>query len=465
MAEGRWTSLEELEKMPKWQTLSRRHSRYLGLSPSLHDDIKKIVTAAIDEIDADDEVKQVLKEWVSWARTRYASRADSYLYRAQVPVMLVAWLGEIYLGRTVTLQDLTEDTVDEDVAEEFWQAWGSKSRTLRSQVISIFRTFGGSAALKKGFRRAGLPRHNPFANAKPEIPKPQIKLVQVGGATRQVEQILHEKHIESWFKDLLAFSDEKYSVFSRYLLATGLRPTHARLIRCLDIDTSTAVKDALGRDFYVAYPRNSVVEYRKLRGARISTKEVPFKVYISPNLAADMLRLCEQNEPDPVSGWTFVFPDLVDTPEQNREGAFRQYISSRKHNSRVKLVDADTVDYRPYAMRYTWTSVVYAITKDLTDLKDLQGWVSTTIPFGHYTKAISGIEALDIAEMYGIFIPPHREGEIKPLLEARAKAATGGDILEHIKGIDNIEDVDAVMQELMKKVDDLKRRSAEAGES
>jgi integrase len=465
MAEGRWTSLEDLEKMPKWQTLTRRYSRYLSLSPSLHDDIKAIVTASIDEIDVDDEVKRVLKEWVSWARTQYASRADSYLYRAQVPAMFVAWLGEVYLGRTVTLQDLTEETVDEGVAEEFWQAWGSKSRTLRSQIISILRTFGSSAALKKGFRRAGLPRHNPFANAKPEIPKPQMKLVQVDGTTRQVGQILHKEHIESWFKDLLAFSDEKYLVFSRFLLATGLRPTHARLIRCQDIDIGTTVQDALGRDFCVVYPRNSVAEYRDLRGSRISTKEVPFKAHVLPDLAADMLRLCEQNEPDPVSGWTFVFPDLVDTPEQNREGVFRQYISARKHNARVKLVDADTVDYRPYAMRYTWTSVVYAITKNLVDLKELQGWGSTNIPFGHYTKALSGIDALNIAEEYGIFIPPHRKDEIQPLLEARAKAATKGDIVGHIQGLESIDDVDAVMQELMKKVEDLKRRSSGAGEA
>jgi len=465
MADGRWASLEELEKLPKWQTLTKRHSRYLGLSVSLHDDIQKIVKAAIDEIDADDEVKQILREWVDWARDRYAARADSYRYRGQVPVMFVAWLGEVYLGRTVTVQDLTEDAVDEDVAEEFWQGWGSKSQALRAQIISILRTFGGSAALKKGFRRAGLPRHNPFANAKTDPPKPQVKLVQVEGVSRQVEQVLHKEHIGSWFKDLLAFSDEKYRVFSRYLLATGLRPAHARLTRCQDIDTGTTVQDALGRDFYVVYPRNSVAEFRDLRGSRISTKEVPFKVYIAPDLAMDMLKLCEQNEPDPTSGWTFVFPDFVDTPEQNREGAFRQYISKRKSNPRVNLVDAETVDYKPYALRYTWTSVVYAITKNLTDLKDLQGWATADIPFGHYTKAISGTDALDIAEQYGIFIPPDRKDEVQALIEARAKTATTEDILEHIKGIEDIGDVDAVMQELMKKVDDLKRRSSEAGES
>jgi len=465
MVAGRYADLEDLERMPKWATLTRRHSRYLNLSLSLHEDIHKIVMASIDEIDADDDVKQVLREWAAWARTKYASTPNGHYMAARRPVEFVAWLGEVYFGRTVTIRDLSEGAIDGEVVGEFWRDCGSDSESIRSHTVANLRAFGKSAALKKGLRRANLSTHNPFADAETNPPDAEPKLVEVEGKTRQVEEIFHTEHLKSWFGDLLAFDEEKYIIFSRFLLATGLRPGHARLIRCQDIDTDTVVPDALGREFNVIYAKNSVAEFKKSRGARITIKKVPFRVYVSPGLAADMLRLCEQSEPDPVTGWTFVFPDLVDTPDQNKAATFGQHIISRKKNLRVNLVDGDTVAYTPYSLRRTWASVMYTITKDLTDLQALQNWKSANIAFGHYTRPIARTEALAIAEEYGIFIPSHREEEVKEILEARARVATKGDILEHIKGIEDIEDVDAVMQELMKKVDDLKRRSSEAGES
>jgi len=372
-----------------WKELYSEARVESGITPvRTKDDIQKIMAGAVKtKVNADERLKTALLTFLKpYAFTEYKS-AQSYMWAATIPATFIQWLAETR-GKQITFDDLEPPNLSPDDAAYFAADY-SGSMMVQAQARASLIKFA-----KFCTSRYYIDKY-PFIDLKVAMPKTKRTIVYS-------DERLHE------FYDIILFGvPEHYTLFWRLLLQTGLRPLHAYALSCGDIGYDKPEEDALERTFYPIYAMDALTR-EKLKIKEIVYKKMPPEItFISESLKEDILGWCRKNK---LTGDGYIFKGFFELKSIT-------YMITRR---RKKETIAARLKYKPseyilYGLRHTWSSVLFAITKDVGDLMDLGGWGGAGIPLKHYRVSMKSRAALDIAKKWEIFIPPDKKDEVDAL--------------------------------------------------
>ncbi len=379
-----------------WKDLYTKARIKSGTAPLIKEDFYKIMSEAVKTVDADPELKKALQVFLKpYAFSEYKA-ASSYKWATIIAPTFVQWLSEDR-KKTITISDFEPPdvrikghkpwTLPDDV-QLFAQQY-SDSEYVQAQVRSYLFGFGHFLVSRYHISTY------PFGGLKVGMPKGKSVIVY------------NEEMLDDFYNVLLAGAPGYFILFFRLLLETGQRPGHVYYLTCGDIEYNKPQKDALDRTFYPIFFRNMLTREKLKIKETITVKGVPEAVYISENLKNDIKTWCDENK---LTGTGYVFKDFVAFIN------FKTFIRRRKKSpniiSRLKHKD---VKYILYGLRHTWTSVMYAVTKDIGDLIDLGGWAGVTIPLTVYRNSMKTCDALAIAKKWEVYLPPDKKDDVLEL--------------------------------------------------
>jgi len=388
----------------------------LGISPREVEDYERIALYLIDHyLDADAELKSDLRAFVSvFAKQEYNS-PQSYYFGVHFPLVFVQWRAD-QLGRPVGYRDFSREKdrpmmMSKSRAEEFAAAYSTEKSIHRQTIPKVVK-----------FGRFLEDRHAdfiyPFGDLKTPRKTPR-------GEEETLEGCVYSPAVlDGIFGTFLQNLDAPLRLFLRLLLQTGLRPLHAYILQCDDLELEEPIRDVLDRPFYRIRARRALLRYKKARDHEIVGKNAPQYVYIDQGLRDRLVVHCRKQA---AAGDPYLFMNLF-VPQ-----ALRTRIKERRGSARYtdelpfKIAEHPTEDLKPgevwvkpYGMRHTWTSVHYTLVRDPKVLMELGGWETSDIPVDVYTKLMSRADALKIARKWGIYLPadtPEREYGYKAAIE------------------------------------------------
>lgn len=357
-----------------------------GIHPRVKDDYYRIMSQAVKTVNADPKLKEALQVFLTDAFDKYKS-AVSYKWASITPPKFIQWLSETR-KKKISFSDLEPPKTTKDDAVSFAKQY-SKSENVQSQVKSYLIGFG-----KFLVSRYHITRY-PFGDLKVDM------------VTERRIIVYNDEMLDDLYNVLLAGAPEYYSLFFRILIETGLRGGHIYYLTYGDIQINRPQKDALDRTFYPIFVRDMLVREKRKIKETIGKKELPEAVYISEQLKNDIVKWCDDNK---LIGKGYVFKDFF------AFSSFSLFIRRRRQMSHTApRLKHKNIKYIPYGVRHTWTSVMYAVTKDAGDLIDLGGWSGVTIPLTVYRNSMKACEALAIAKKWEIYLPPDKKDEVLEL--------------------------------------------------
>lgn len=370
--------------MPPWREIYAETREKLAISPHTKDDFYKIMSEAVrTRLNADTKVKEMFITFLKYALREYKS-TDGYRWASILPATFVQWLSEVR-KKEITLSDLDSPNLTTEDAVYFTEEY-STSVFVQAHVRAALIKFG------KFLEPRGYISKYPFIDMKVEMPR----------ARRTI--IYNEAMLDDFYNTVLFGAEQYYTLFFRIMLQTGLRPLNVYFLACGDIEYDKPQQDALDRTYYPIFIRK-VAEREKMKVKEAVFKKVPPEVcYISESLKNDIVKWCGDNK---LSGKGYLFKGFANLD------AYDTFVRRRRESptiaSRLKFKDTR---YIWYGLRDTWTSVIYALTKDPGDLIDLGGWASANIPLTVYRVSMKSCEALRIARKYEIYLPSDKRDEI-----------------------------------------------------
>lgn len=381
-----------------WMDLYTQSREKLGKEVKTKQDVYDVLSFAVkNKVNADPELKTALINFLTNGLDEYNS-LTGYKNGIIPPVQFIQWLSKSK-GKKITLQDLEPPNLTVDEAKSFIRensTGESGQAILRSSL--------------KGFTKYLVTRYkltrNPFVELKINPTKSKRKIV------------FNLEQLDEFYNIVMFGAKTIYQIYWKVLLQTGLRPSHAHILKFSDIDRNRPREDAIGRQFYPVYALKALSREKKKKGEIILKKNPPEIAYLSQDLVDEIIKWQTENGKSPdayIFKDDFAYVALKSFILRNRE--------SQKVKTRLKY-SAD--EYMPYGLRDSWASTLYNISKNLKDLSNLGGWDEEATALNYYVNAFRATEALDIAKRWGIFIPPERADEVKMI--EKMKEGTQPDI-------------------------------------
>ena len=369
-----------------WKELYSETREEVGIKPvKTKDDLYQIMSVAVNKkVNADARLKTALSTFLKpYAFTEYKS-AQSYKWAAIIPPTFIQWLAETR-GKEINFDDLEPPNISpEDAA--YFAADYSASESVQAQI------------------RAALIKFGKFITARYYVTKYPFSDLKVAMPIGKRTIVYNEERLHEFFNIILIGSPEYYTLFWRLLLQTGLRPLHAHMISCGDIEFDKPQEDALGRIFYPIFIHDVLTREKRKIKETVFKKLPPEITFISESLKNDLIEWCRKNN---LTGEGYIFKNFFVLD------AATTFIERRRKSEKIAhLIKHKPSEYIQYGLRHTWSSVLYAITKDIGDLIDLGGWGGVGIPLRHYRVSMRAREALDIAKKWEIYIPPEKKDEV-----------------------------------------------------
>lgn len=419
-----------------WKDLFTRARVRTEIVPVTKDDYYKIMSEGVKLfVNAAPKLKEILMLYLKpYAFNEYKSE-QSYKWASIIPATFIQWLSE-RRKRQIALSDLeTPNLMPEDAA--------------------LFVEDYSSSAFVQAHVRANLIK---FFNFLINPARRYITTQPLGDMTTDmpisVRAIVYNKDaLDEFYDGILFGAPTYYTLFFKTLLQTGLRPKHAYYLTCGTIEVNKPQKDALGRVFYPIPIREHIArEKRKVR-EEIAKKFPPEFVYISESLKDEIMKWCKDNK---LGSDGYVFKDFFIL---DAAGTFIE--RRRKSPAIAARLKQKPDQFMLYALRHTWASVIFAITKNVGDLIDYGGWRGQGIPLNVYRQSMPAEDALEIAKKWELYIPPDRKLEVEHLQgmiergEARPAAPTPG------LGQEEIDKLFALVNDLTTEVNRLKKAEEE----
>ena len=401
-----------------------------GRAPLIKDDYYRIMSEAVKtSVNADPKLKEALLTFLKpYAFSEYKA-ASTYKWASIIPPMFVQWLSD-ERKKKVTFNDMEPPNITPEDAVFFTEQY-SESPFVQAQVRSYLIKFG-----KFLVSRYHISRY-PFGDMKVDMPLVRRTI------------IYNEEMIDDFYNVLLFGAAGYITLFFRLLMQTGQRPGHIYYLTCGDIEYDKPQKDALDRTFYPIFIRKMLDREKRKIKETVFKKVPPEVVYISESLKNDIVKWCDEND---LTGKGYIFKDFVTL--DNYDTFVRRRRQSPDIASRLKHKD---IKYILYGARHTWTSVMYAITRDIGDLIDLGGWTGANIPLTVYRVSMKSCEALSIAKKWEIYLPPDKRDEILDLqtrCERKEEEPVPGAPTVSTEELDNVM---AIIAKLQKKIEALEK--------
>ena len=372
-----------------WKEMYSETRAEVGIKPvKTKEDLHKIMAEAVNKkVNADQRLKTALLTFLKpYAFSEYKS-AQSYKWAAIVPPAFIQWLSETR-GKTITFEDLEPPNISPEDATYFAADY-SASESVQAQV------------------RAALIKFGKFITARYFVNKYPFGDLKVAMPTGKRTIVYNEERLNEFFNVITIGAPEYYTIFWRLLLQTGLRPLHAYNISCGDIEFDKPQEDALGRVFYPIFIHDVLTREKRKIKETVFKKLPPEITFISESLKNDIIEWCRKNN---LAGEGYVFKNFFGLD------AATTFIERRRKSPKIAhLLKYKPTEYIQYGLRHTWSSILYAVTKDIGDLIDLGGWGGVGIPLRHYRVSMRSREALDIAKKWGIYIPPEKKDEVESI--------------------------------------------------
>jgi len=387
-----------------WRDLYSETREESGISPvKTKDDLYQIMTVAVDKkVNADARLKTALQTFLKpYAFSEYKS-AQSYKWVVIIPPTFIQWLSETR-GKEITFDDLEPPNLSPDDAAYFAADY-SPSESVQAHIRAALIKFGKFITARYFINRY------PFGDLKVAMPS----------SSRTV--VYNEERLNEFFNIIMFGSPEYYLLFLKLLLQTGLRPLHAYIILCGDIEHDKPRKDALGRTFYPIFIRDALTREKRKIHETVSKKFPPVVTFISESLKDEISEWCSKNN---LTSEGYVFKEFFVL-----DGVTTFIERRRKSEKIAHLLKYKPSQYIPYGLRHTWASVMYAVTNVVGDLMDLGGWGAGGMPLEHYRVSMRSKEALDIAKKWEIYIPPDRKDKVDAIerIEMEAEEAPVGPV-------------------------------------
>lgn len=371
-----------------WKELFTQSRERTGIVPVAKDDYYRIMSEGVKGyVNADTKLKEILLLFLKpYAFNEYKSE-QSYKWAAIVSATFIQWLSE-RRKKQITLTDLEAPNITpEDVAlfaDEYSQSAFVQAH-LRSHLIKFFKFLAARYYISK----------YPLADMTTNMPI----------SVRAI--VYNEEALDEFFNVILFGAQPYYTLFFKVLLQTGLRPKHAYYLTCGVIETKKPQKDALGRIFYPIPIKDHIGrEKRKVR-EEIAKKFPPEFVYISDSLKNEIMKWCQENK---LGDEGYIFKSFFTL---DAAGLFVE--RRRKSPTIIPKLKQKPNQYMWYALRHTWASIMFGITKNVGDLIDFGGWKGQGIPLTIYRQSMPSTDALEIAKKWEIYIPPDRKPEVELL--------------------------------------------------
>ncbi len=433
-----------------------------GISPiKSRADYEKIAIEAADYLNIDDKVKGLLWEYISSEQGGAMQLQSMSGYRSSVelPIMFIQWLSETK-NKEITFSDLSLKMIEgglvvktpnpngitSETLDNFSKDWvpertqDNKSIGLKTRSItSIIHVFDYAPKFQKYLAVKSIIEY-PFKDLKYPT-RPQK------GEDEDVGPVYNINELAEIFNKIIPAKDQGIKLFMRLLLQAGSRPEQIVSIKCKDIINTPVTTDAFGKTFYIINTSIILSEGKAERGENVVKKFSTRKAYISEGLMNDFKAWMVQRKlkpEDPIflpnaEGRGFMTLDgmrnrisfgahtltgykrmKVTTPEGDEKEMW-----VRDESRPILLSHTDPKFYKPYGMRKTFASVLYALTGEQGYVIRAGGWQKgSTVPWEYYTRLMKAADALAIFKKYEIYIDPD------------ATTSSGKPFREHIKTID-----------------------------
>lgn len=374
-----------------WQDLYTQSRKELGEEVKTKQDVYEVMVYAVrNKLNADPELKAIMLNFLTNGLDAYNSR-DGYKNAVVPPVQFIQWLSQTK-SKTITLQDI--EPPNPPVRREGLTPEEAKSFVRMNSTGDSAQAILRSSL--KGFTKYLISNYkierNPFVGLKIEPTKSKRKIV------------FNLEQLDEFYNIVMFGAKQIYLLYWRVLLQTGLRPSHARILKLSDIDYNRPRNDAMDRKFYPVYALSALSREKKEVGEKVHKKNPAEIVYISEEMANDIKKWCTENQCP--GGYIF--------KQAFAYVSFKGFIQDNRDSEKVKTkLKYNPEEYIPYGLRDSWASTLYNISLNMKDLTDLGGWDEETTALKYYVNAFRATEALDIAKKWGIFIPPERADEVK----------------------------------------------------
>lgn len=415
----------------KWRSLYTDARIKLQITPKIKDDYYKIMSEAVKEINADEQVKKALNQYYVVSLKTYKSW-QSYGPAVRYPAMFIQWLSERE-NKKITIKDLERPVPGAELRYGITAADGisfaravSDSEYTRAQVRSYIMGFGKFLDIER------YVTSNPFTGLKVEMPK------SPGAIT-----LYKDDEIKEFFNAILFGAKPYYTLFTRLMLQTGLRPKHIYYMTCGDIEDKPVI-DALDRTFYRIAALKVLDREKKKIGEEVYKKYPPTFVYISSGLRDDLLKWCNENK---LTGKGYIFKDFVGLD------AYDTFIRRRRVALKAKDLIKSKKEYIMYGLRHTWSAVIYAI-GGIKTLTDMGGWTNDKVALKTYAEDMDEKEALKIIKDWEIYIIPEHKSKIERIQKEFEEAVPG------VPGVPavSVEHLTSVIEELTRRIQELEKQ-------
>lgn len=375
---------------PKWKSLYSNARIKLQIVPKIKEDYYKIMSEAVKQINADEQVKSALMQYFVVSLKTYKSW-QSYDPAIRYPAMFVQWLSERE-NKKITIKDLERPVPGAKIRYGITSADGtsfavavSDSEYTRAQARSYIIGFGKFLDIQR------YVTSNPFTGLKVDMPS------SPGAIT-----VYKTEELKEFFNNILFGAKQYHTLAARLMLQTGLRPKHFYYLTCGDIEDKP-VTDALDRTFYRISALKVLDREKKKIGEEVYKKYPPTFVYISAGLRDDILKWCNENK---LTSKGYIFKDFVSLD------AYDTFVRRRREALKAKNLIKSEKDYILYGLRHTWSAVMYTI-GGIKTLTAMGGWTNDKVALDTYAEDMDEKKALKIIKDWEIYVIPEHKSKIE----------------------------------------------------
>ena len=200
---------------------------------------------------------------------------------------------------------------------------------------------------------------------------------------------------------------ERFGIYARIMLQTGLRPSHAFCIRPSDFDLDKEELDIFGNSFIPIDIKKSFIAWKAQFGLKPSQKKrIPNMVYISRELVDQIIKYYDKN--------------VAETGSEFALGGTITDNSSKYRLAEVRRITG-IADFQWKNLRKTWATVIFVLAegRDATEkmmvVTEAGGWGESETVLSHYAETIHTDEGVAIAKDFKIHLPPgcHRRTRVE----------------------------------------------------
>jgi integrase len=395
-------------------------------------DMREIAVEAVNYINAAEEVKLPLLEFIKSSAFNEFQSLSGYRPMAQFPIFFIQWLSE-QRGKEVTLNDI--DFRSKNNPSGITQATGNEfveqyvpEKTDPDDPTAPAKSSGTS----KAHIRAALRKFFLDLDINGYITSFSMKGMKTGMKRKKNPVVYTNIELDEIFNKILSGQPAYFSLFMRLILQTGSRPGQIFTIKCKDLGFGVPTQDVYDRTFYPINTGDILQQAKERRGEEIKKKYPPGTALISEKMKNDLTEWCKNNN---LSSNDYIFQKFISFSGIEQGIRRRVHILSGykqvgnvwvKDPARQNVLTHDMDFYIPKGMRHTNASVKYNLTLNPKYVTESGGWTSTSnVATDVYTKMMDIKGAYNVFKKYEIYIEP------------TVVTASGKPFNQHIKEIES----------------------------